>query len=695
MHEPQRAIAPAPLPSHGYRRDIDGLRTVAVLPVVFGHAGLPGFSGGFVGVDVFFVISGFLITGILAREIAAGHFSLLGFYERRARRILPALLLVLAAVLGAGCLVLLPWELAGLARSAIATLLFASNVWFLRETGDYFGTAAEFEPLLHTWSLAVEEQFYLVFPLLLYGLARLAAHTTVARVAAHITVAAVAALVLASFALAVWATGTYPLSTFFLIPTRLWELGLGALLALGAFGRPGSQRTAELLAAAGLLAIAASVVWMSDATPFPGLAALPPCLGACAIIWAGTSRTTAVGRLLSTGPMVGIGLVSYSLYLWHWPPLAFARILTGAPDLAPGLALGLVALAGLAAWLSWRFVERPFRRPAAAGGVPQGRVFAAAGLASAALGLVCLGLVATGGWASRMAPEIGRAYAEATAYGALERACRRGTEPCLVADAGDPDATPEILLWGDSHAAAAIAGFEDWLARKGRVGAAAVKPGCPPLLDLVRADLGERHGCDDFNRGVLAYAGAHDSIETVVLMSRWALAAHGTRAPGEPGGTAVLAVSDRSGAPLPEPGNAAAFAFGFDRTVEALAALGKTVIVIDSIPEIGFDVPQGLARHRFLGIGLKAPPDLAAYTRRTDLPRALMTEAMIGRPARLEKVADLFCPDRCAIERDGRPLYRDDDHLSVWGATLLFSETFPSGRLPPGEGRDTARLGLD
>ncbi|MFC3097691.1 acyltransferase family protein [Alteraurantiacibacter palmitatis] len=215
--------------SAAYRSDIDGLRCLAILPVVFNHAGFSAVPGGFIGVDIFFVISGFLITGILARELDENSFSIVRFYERRARRILPALFAVILACLIAGWIIMLPSEYVRLAKSAIATLLFVSNFWFWHAAGDYFGANVVFEPLLHTWSLAVEEQFYIIFPLLLWGLSRLPR---------RIWIAAIAIICLVSFALSVWLTSAYPTFSFYLLPSRAWELGLGALLALGLIPPP-------------------------------------------------------------------------------------------------------------------------------------------------------------------------------------------------------------------------------------------------------------------------------------------------------------------------------------------------------------------------------------------------------------------------------------------------------------------------
>ncbi len=348
-----------------YRPEIDGLRAVAVLPVILFHAGIEGLSGGFVGVDVFFVISGFLITGIIARELAAGDFSIVRFYERRARRILPALFLVLAASSVAALAIMLPYELKAFGQGLVAVALFVSNILFWQQSG-YFAAASELNPLLHTWSLAVEEQFYIIFPLVLMALWRWKLRA-VWMVLATLTVC--------SLLLADYASTRVPSANFFLLPTRAWELGIGALLALWLMRRPQpSGILAEALGLAGLAAIAVSVLLYGPQTPFPSFHALLPVLGTAAVLYAAQPATLA-GRLLSWKPAVGIGLISYSAYLWHQPLFAFARLT--APETEPPLWLMLL-LAGASlglAGLSWRFVERPFRRK---DGFGRGAVFSMA-----------------------------------------------------------------------------------------------------------------------------------------------------------------------------------------------------------------------------------------------------------------------------------------------------------------------------
>ncbi|SDX91962.1 Peptidoglycan/LPS O-acetylase OafA/YrhL, contains acyltransferase and SGNH-hydrolase domains [Albimonas donghaensis] len=658
----------------GYRRDIDGLRAIAVLPVVFSHAGVAGFSGGFVGVDVFFVISGFLITGILAREIDAGRFSLLGFYERRARRILPALFAMLTICLAVGYALCPPWMYSALAKSAVATIFFSSNMWFLYSTGDYFGNSAEYEPLLHTWSLAVEEQFYLVFPLLLWGLARWRKSWTLA---------VIAGLSAVSFVAAVWATQVAPLSNFFLTPLRAWELGLGALLALGAFPGTARRGVVEVVAAAGLAAICASIVLLTAETPFPGLAAAPTCLGAAAIIWAGGQRQTWTGRLLSTRAAVGVGLISYSLYLWHWPPLVVARLFGGSAHIEAGPAAALIVLSLVLAVLSWRFVERPFRARPVAGpegrrsGFGRGAIFALSGIGAAALTCAGVLIYATNGVEGRVRDGAQDAYEQATRRSGLEERCLPAGRLCTFGAPIEESGGVRTLIWGDSHAAAMLPGLEAWLRGVGRTGAAAVKLGCPPLLGLIRRDLGVGHDCAGFNAGVVDWLDAHPNIDTVVLVGRWALIASGTRPSNETQKVPVLALA----APLAGEDTSAPaeiFETGLRDTLAALQARGRKAILIEGVPEVGFNVPRAFIAQAFLGIPPPPTPTRADYAARSAPVDAAFDRAEERFPIERLSVADLMCAPDCRIVAEDAPLYRDDDHLSIQGARWLVARLFKS-----------------
>jgi len=496
-----------------YRPDIDGLRAVAILPVVLYHAGVPGFPGGFVGVDVFFVISGYLITSLIQPEIAAHSFSLARFYERRIRRIFPALFAVVFASFAAGVFLLLPADLAALGRSAGATALFVSNFLFWRESG-YFSAPAELAPLLHTWSLAIEEQFYVVFPVLL-----LLANRFFGR---HL-VAGVAAAGVLSFALCVACTAMQPETAFYLAPFRAWELALGSLAALGAIAPIRSAALRELAGAAGIGMIAWSIVSLSAGSSFPGTNALYPCVGALLVIHAGASGGSNLGRLLSTRPLVLGGLMSYSLYLWHWPLLVFARY--GLQRNPEGWETAAVLSASLLlSFLSWRYVESPFRRrsdDARATAFRRGRLFS--GAAAAMLLATCLAVASQvySGWPSRFedytpVPIRGREDYRAGSCFLEERqgfADWSKSAPCFI----DHGARRTVLLWGDSFAAQYAPGLAgDARARKYNY-VQFTAYACPPVPG---ADIPWAPNCRDINRELAAVLGRYD-FAAVVVAARW------------------------------------------------------------------------------------------------------------------------------------------------------------------------------
>ena len=340
-----------------YRKEIDGLRAIAVLPVLFFHAGFKTFEGGFVGVDIFFVISGYLITKIILSDLQSNRFYITRFYERRARRILPALYLIMFLCLPFSWSWMLPNQLKDFSESLVAVSTFFSNILFWRES-DYFATAVELKPLLHTWSLAVEEQYYVLFPLFLLLLWKFRKQWVFL---------GLLFIGLTSLLMAQWGAYIRPTATFYLLPTRLWELALGALISFY-FYYSKSSRTDMVesmpiisngLGILGTLFICYSVAAFDKKTPFPGFYALIPTIGAGLIIVFSTPRTW-VGRLLSSSPLVGLGLISYSLYLWHQPLFAFAR-LKSLTEPSVALLIGLILIAILCAYFSLRFVERPFR----------------------------------------------------------------------------------------------------------------------------------------------------------------------------------------------------------------------------------------------------------------------------------------------------------------------------------------------
>lgn len=442
-----------------YRREIDGLRALAVGGVVAHHAGLAAVPGGFTGVDIFFVISGYLITGIIAVEMAEGRFSQWRFLERRIRRIVPALAAMLAVSAAAAWAVLSPEDFKPFAQSLTASALFGSNLLYAREV-DYFYSAAGMKPLLHTWTLGVEEQFYLLFPLALILCRRWRAEAMLPMVGL---------LGLASFALALVAVEVWPLGAFYLLPTRLWEFAIGAACAL----LPASLRPAArgLPALAGLGLIAAGLVLITPDTLAPGAMFLLPTLGTALVILFAAPANLA-GRLLALPPLVGLGMVSFGVYLWHQPLLELARYVWFG-ELPLAATIGLVAASVVLGWLSYRWLETPVR---------ERRVLASRG----ALLIVCgaaLGVPAVAGVAGHL-----RILSSASA---AEAARLQGTRPLPVPEpVVIPPAGPlPYILYGDSHAMQYYAAITD---RFGH-GALLARTSClaaPGLANLRAGDAG-------------------------------------------------------------------------------------------------------------------------------------------------------------------------------------------------------------
>ena len=415
-----------------YRADIDGLRAIAVLSVLAFHFGAP-IRGGFTGVDVFFVISGFLITQVLAAEISSGTFSVLGFYDRRMRRILPALLTMLAVALLVGRLMLSPGDYVTLARSAAAAGFGVSNFFFHSNTG-YFDQAADLMPLLHTWSLAVEEQFYVVWPLLLLLIVAAGSRMAVAAVlGAIVLVGCIGSIVYFQFD---------PKAAFYMALPRAWELALGALLVF----LPRLRGIAgEIAAVVGLLLIAIGFSVSPDA--FPGRFALYPCVGAALLIWP-REQGTITGRLL--GWLAPVGLISYSLYLWHWPVWVYFRIYinNGQPKATEAVALAVVSI--VLAFISYRYVEQPFRRKRWS--APR---TVAAGLAGI-MTIFCASMYvdSAGGLPQRLPPQ---AQAMRSLEVMWEWPCQlqeidRVSGTYCVFGAPWQTAKRKTMIWGDSHA---------------------------------------------------------------------------------------------------------------------------------------------------------------------------------------------------------------------------------------------------
>ncbi len=555
-----------------YRREIDGLRALAVIPVILYHAGLQGFGGGYVGVDIFFVISGFLITSILIAEMQAGTFSLIGFYERRARRILPALFLVLLACLPFAWFWLQPLALQNFSESLVAVILFISNIFFWKH-GGYFDIESELNPLLHTWSLAVEEQYYVVFPLFLMLAWRLGKKWMLGLLG-------LGALV--SLALAYKGTLTFSTTAFYLLPGRGWELLIGAFAAFylsskNTASAKNNVSANQLLSAAGLLLIIYSIVFFNKDTPFPGPYTLVPTLGAVLIILF-SSPQTIVGKLLSSKIFVGVGLISYSAYLWHQPLFSFAKHRSvGAPSQPLLITLSIAAL--VLAYFSWKYVETPFRDKRR---VSRKQIFTFAALAS--LFFIAVGVI---GSKKEGFPDRYHVPAELSdTFGVSKKANECFDKPGIHAredwlcNLGQQSTEkPSFMMFGDSHSRSMFDAFDVAASKTGQHGLFTGTYNCTPLLGIHVLRRGQtENDCNALNARVYEYVKANN-IPKVFLVSRWTYYTDG----GYDGTDAVWIGMSKSSQRSKETSRAT-FEASLKATIEAYAKIGTKVHIVEQVP---------------------------------------------------------------------------------------------------------------
>ncbi|MCX7304403.1 MAG: acyltransferase family protein [Hyphomicrobiales bacterium] len=608
-----------------YRADIDGLRAVAVLPVVLFHAGVAGFGGGFVGVDVFFVISGYVITLRLLSDLLEGRFSIVDFYERRVRRIFPALFFMIGLTTVVATVLFLPPNFEDFSKSAVATALFASNIYFWKFSG-YFEPSALLRPLLHTWSLAVEEQYYIFMPVAMFLVYRYAK-------ARWLLVFLPGALL--SFALSVYATTTAPTANFFLLPTRAWELLLGALLVLAPPLAPARKWWADAVGLAGLGLILYAVLTYTEETPFPGVSALAPCLGAALVIYSGTRWSTITATALSWKPLVMVGLLSYSLYLAHWPIAVFLRYATLRNPTLPESAL-IVAASLVLAWISWRFVEQPFRRRDNV--FPRRRLFAMSAAAMAFMTAFGLAGMASGGFAFRYPDFKEQSVAgqeewkERTCFLLADQTWRDWTQEDCAITSGHAD---NALLWGDSFAAHYMPGIVRSADEIPFNVIAYTAAGCPPILSYYSF---ARPNCQEFNRHALELI-KQLGVRTVILSARWT--------------SLKLRGVDE-----------------IRSTLAALRDMGVRTYLIGQSTEFGANVD--VLDYRTGQI------ETAAWSNNVDPGINRDLKANIGEDATfVDPLAFLCRADLCAFKIDGVFRYSDFGHFSTAGATDAVRAYFP------------------
>ncbi len=637
-----------------YRREIDGLRALAVLPVILFHAGFETFSGGFVGVDVFFVISGYLIAAIILTELEQGKFSIVDFYERRARRILPALFLVMLVCIPFAWFWLLPSDMKDFSQSLVAVSVFASNILFWRESG-YFDTAAELKPLLHTWSLAVEEQYYVLFPLFLMLFWRLGK---------RLVLVTLGLVFVASLAVAQWGAYAKPAAAFYLLPTRGWELLIGAFAAFylsqasrKEFGKAASEVGGWL----GVALILYAVFAYSKATPFPGLYALVPTLGTVLIILFATQRTS-VGKFVGNKAFVSVGLISYSAYLWHQPLFAFARqrSLT-EPSHIVFFALSVLAL--VFAYFSWRFVEAPFRNKEL-----YKRSFIFLSLSFVGLIFVMFGLSGyfNDGYKTRFSDFVSLLESPNKEYEGVCKDTGR-KKPCLL---GAETSQPRIVMLGDSHSGVLRYELSKSFESKG-ISMLSFKGGwCAPLIDFGTSHTQKRPECRDFMSESFRYVIQNKEIDTVILVGEWSNYTKGYR--WNDAGVAYYFDSFSTGFSIDE--NLRAFERSLTRTLEQLEQAGKKVLIVKSVPEYSVNVPKLSAKNFILSGDLMLGEftiDRLKYSERNYEVEAVFSQ--INSPnVDFIDTFKLFCVDAiCDFADSSGSYYTDGNHLSVLGTRRL------------------------
>ncbi|MDO9146304.1 MAG: acyltransferase family protein [Hydrogenophaga sp.] len=644
---------------------MNGLRAWAVVAVVLFHFGVPGFGGGFVGVDVFFVISGFLMTGIVVRGLERGGspwFFMASFYMARARRILPALIVLCAVLLALGWWVLMPLDYKALGTHVAFSLVFLSNIKFWREAG-YFDAASHEKWLLHTWSLAVEWQFYLLLPLVLLAIWKW-------RPGRRAVVVAMTVGLLASLALSIGATPWRPAAAFFLLPTRAWEMLAGGLVYLLAHRWHGTERQRLALEVAGMALVIGSIVGFDSASAWPGWRALVPVLGTVGLLLAARRESRWTGHPVAQW----LGTRSYSIYLWHWPivvALTYLEWQANPGAIAAGLALALVL-----GHLSYHGVENPARRQLDQRPLRWGAVALLAGVV--AVVTPGAGIRFQEGVLGRFSPEIELVNQEAVNRNSRQGECHAGTgsgSPSCVFGGSRLSA----IVMGDSHANAIVSA----------VAAATPNPedgvmewtfsGCPTMQGVKR--VADSRQCGEFVDWTLQALDRVPPEVAVVIANRHAYYLIGGNETAEQANIPLVYFSRRYAASEPE------FLKEYGQhLVDTACQLAKDrpVYLVRPIPEMGVDVPKMMARRLTLGNNEAVSISLADYHQRHAMVWAAQDAARDRCGVKILDPLPYLCWDgRCHGAKDGRPLYYDDDHLSEHGNKLLvpmFAEIF---RAPP------------
>lgn len=628
-----------------FRPEIAGLRAVAVSAVILCHLNFSAFPGGFVGVDIFFVISGYLISKSILVDLERGTFSFLDFYVRRARRILPALIFTVVVSFVAGSLWLAPELFRGLAKESTHALLSIANIQYWRESKQYFAATSEQLPLLHCWSLSVEEQFYLLWPAFLVGI------RASKRMFHYVLLVAALSLLACLVYLPHDAQ-----AAFFLMPFRIFEFSIGALVLLAERRAYLSAVLAEAIGIAGMMAILTSIFCFNAASPLPGVGSLLPCLGAGAVIWAGSRTRTAA--ILNNSVAQGLGAISYSLYLCHWPILFFTRYIFGPDAITPAVAGILAALMLAVAILMYRFIEQPFRRsnpnPTTPKRAPLLRYMALTGVLVA----ITHSTFVMEGWPGRLS-------AASVEFGKLQSfglaPCNAKQDRCIFGDAAGPHS---LEIVGDSYAHQYVAAFDPLLTRLHLRGETTVVGGCPILVGIAPIDDERRRHCKAMQDAI--FSRLKPTSTNIVLGQYWSLY----------GDQKVISDFARSDIPSGPERTLAQLQSSIEATIELLRHTGRHFLLIGE--QVSNDC--AIDKTRLMpGPLWHAPQDPCPLINRDDMIRkgadlnAMLERVRTKWPAQVDVLlpVDYLCDAQCPVVRDGAWLYIDGGHFSVAGAQYM------------------------
>jgi peptidoglycan/LPS O-acetylase OafA/YrhL len=642
-----------------YRPEIDGLRAIAVLAVLIFHAKLGFLPGGFVGVDIFFVISGYLITSIILHDEKRGNFSLLRFYERRTRRIFPALFVVILFCLIVGSFLFTPLDFTRLGWAAFASMAFFSNIHFAKLEG-YFAPSSESQPLLHTWSLGVEEQFYLVAPLVIL---------LVHRKFFNYRTLIFALLFLASLTASVYGVYSGSRRIFFMPHARACELLIGVAIAMDLIPRLNKTWLNEAIATLGLVMIVGSFFFITSISPFPGVLALFPTIGTGLLIYALAGSTGMIARLLSAKPMVGIGKISYSLYLWHWPLLALAEYEFG-DVLTAYHRIGLLFLAVALSVLTYFYVEQPARNRTQ--WLTRNKVFAMGTAAIAVIASACFIIQRTDGVPQRLpkdvqiVAELARAH-EATGDCSVGVRQRKKIQPEVCGLGDSPSKPPQFILWGDSHAQAMSPVLNQLVIAEGLQGLNLFNHGCPSVVGLKNYPEVFRP-CLAFERVFEKYV-QDPQITDVIMASYWVFYTEGSPLhTGRDRKTRRFVVGDVSA-------NRAVFEKHFLETIDQLIAAGKRVTIIGPAPEMPINVSTFVIKSAMRGSFNDITLQRSVFEEREkDILRLLKSVEQRNGVHIIYPHLKLCDAALCYGAKDRVAYYADTNHLNDFGAKQFAPE---------------------